>query len=194
MPNSKSDHSTNAHLTDKPGFFRRHLMAEITLLLLLGFSYLGVTITDISPAKSKLYWLLMVPVFFFASLVTEWPHVRAGKYPWKTVIWNHTQQWLALLVAVELVFVIQEIGRLNNETTGLMLLLVFALSTFVAGIRMGWLFRLAGIFLAGSLLMLAYVERYLWVLLLLAFLLLLFHHFLVRFEHKHKNTAKPRLN
>ncbi len=194
MTNDISEDSTLVKSGKKTGFFSRHLMDEITLFVLLGFSFTGVAITNISPGRSHLYWLVMVPVFFIASLITEWPHVRSGKYPWKTVIWNHTQQWLALLVAVELVFVIQEIGRLNNETTGLMLLLVFALSTFVAGIRMGWLFRLAGIFLASSLLMLAYVERYLWALLILAFLLLLFHHFWVRFERKRTHTVKSRLS
>lgn len=164
----------------KLGFFDRHFFQEITLFMLLGFSFVGVAITNISPARSHLYWVVMVPVFFIASLATEWPHVRAGKYPWKTVLWNHSLQWLALLGAVQMVFVVQQIGRLNNETTGLMLLLVFALSTFVAGIRMGWLFRLAGLFLAGGLLVLVYIERYLWVLAIVAVITLIIHHFLVR--------------
>lgn len=80
-----------------------------------------------------------------------------------------------------MVFVIQQIGRLNNETTGLILLLLFAQSTFVAGIRMGWVFRLAGVFLAAGLLVLAYIERYLWVLILVAILMLAIHHFVARY-------------
>lgn len=175
-----SEHSTRVQSGEKHSFFGRHFSDEITLFILLGFSFTGVAITNISPARSHLYWLAMVPVFFLASLATEWPHVRAGKYPWKTVLWNHSLQWLALLAAVQMVFVIQQIGRLNNETTGLMLLLIFALSTFVAGIRMGWLFRLAGLFLAGSLLVLVYIERYLWVLAIVAIITLLIHHFIVR--------------
>ena len=166
------------------GSFKHHLITELALFLLLGLTYIGVTVTNISPTNSRLYWLLMVPTFFFISLISEWPHVRSGKYPWKNVLWNHTFQWLALLAAVQMVFIIQQVGRLNNETTGLMLLLVFALSTFVAGIRTGWLFRLAGLFLAASLLFLAYFERYLWALVLLAASLLIAHHFLLRLEHK----------
>ena len=165
----------------KKTFFHRHLIDEITLLVLLGLSYTGVAITNISPGGSHRFWLAMVPVFFIASLVTEWKNVRTGKYPWKMVLWNHSLQWLAVLAAVQMVFAMQQIGRLNNEMTGLMLLLVLALSTFVAGIRLGWLFRLAGLFLGISLLMLVYVERYLWILVALAILILIIHHFLMRY-------------
>lgn len=189
MSEHKPETSVASRTANKPGFFSRHLLDEITLFILLGCSFAGVAMTNISPARSHLYWLAMVPVFFIASLVTEWPHVRAGRYPWKTVLWNHSLQWLALLAAVQMVFVIQQIGRLTNETTGLMLLLVFALSTFVAGIRMGWLFRLAGLFLAASLLALAYIERYLWVLLLIAIILLVVHHFLVRRDLQQEKRA-----
>ncbi len=176
----------------KRRFFKQHIVDEITLFILLACSFTGVAITNISPIRSHLYWMVMVPVFFLASLVTEWPHVRAGRYPWKTVLWNHILQWLALLAAVEMVFVIHQTGRLNNETTGLMLLLVFSLSTFVAGIRMGWLFRLAGIFLAASLLVLVYIERYLWVLITVAILVMLLYHYLLRkFEQGRGRPADP---
>ena len=158
----------------------RHIADLVTLSILLGCSFVGVAITNISPASSHTYWLAMVPVFFIASLATEWPHVHNGKYPWKTVLWNHSLQWLALLAAIQMVFIIQQIGRLNNETTGLILLLLFALSTFIAGIRMGWVFRLAGLFLATGLLVLAYIERYLWALLLVAIFILVIHHFIAR--------------
>ncbi len=164
--------------TIKTRGIHHHLVDEITLLVLIICSYIGVAYTDISPVRSQHYWYLMVPVFFIASLTTEWKHVHAGKYPWKNVIWNQLLQWLAVMAAIKMVFVIQQIGRLNNETTGLILLLLFAVTTFIAGIRMGWLFRLAGIFLAASLLILAYLERYLWLLLLLGAALLLAHHFL----------------
>lgn len=158
----------------------RHFYDLITLSILLGCSFAGVAITNISPVNSHTYWLAMVPIFFLASLVTEWPHVRNGKYPWKTVLWNHSLQWLALLAAIQMVFIIQQIGRLNNETTGLILLLLFALSTFIAGIRMGWMFRLAGLFLAVGLLVLAYVERYLWALVFVAIIVLVTHYFVTR--------------
>ncbi len=166
---------------DRAGSFRRRrLIDEIVLFALLGLSYLGVAITNVSPPKSQWYWLAMVPVFFLLSLVTEWRHVRSARYRAGEVIWTHALQWLALAAAIEAVFLIQQLGRLNNETTGLMLLLVTALSAFDAGIRMGWLYRLTGIFLGISLLLLAYVERYLWILVLLGVVFIAVYHFIAR--------------
>jgi len=179
-----SESETESPVKPVHGLSGRHLTDLVTLFVLLGCSFVGVAITNISPASSHTYWMAMVPVFFIASLVTEWPNIRNGRYPWKTVLWNHSLQWLALLAAAQMVFVIQQIGRLNNETTGLILLLLFALSTFVAGIRMGWVFRLAGIFLAAGLLVLAYIERYLWVLILVAILMLAIHHFVTRYTKR----------
>jgi len=169
--------------------FRQHLYEELMLLVLLGLALAGIAWTDISPLGSRWYWYLMVPVYFVASLLTEMPHVRHGRYPWRSVLWYQLWQWLAVLAAVWLVFLIQQVGRLNNETTGLILLLLFALSTFVAGLRMGWLFRLAGLFLAASLLMVVYLERYLWLIVLLGLLLMALHHAIHRFQRRRSRHA-----
>ena len=170
----------NALNPEHRSLLRQHLVEEVTLLALLLLLYLGVAWTDVSPVSSQLYWLLMVPLFFLAALVSEWPNVRARRIPMKSVLAYQFWQWAAVLAAVKMVFVIQQLGRLNNETTGLILLLLFALTTFITGIRMGWLFRLAGLFMAASLILLAYTERFLWLLLLLGALMLLFHHLLHR--------------
>jgi len=77
-------------------------------------TYIGVAYTDISPIRSQSYWYFMVPLFFFASLATEWSNVRAGKYPWKSIINHQILQWLAVLAAVKMVFVIQQIGRFEQ--------------------------------------------------------------------------------
>ncbi len=173
-------------VASKPIFTATHLASEITLLVLLGASYAGVAIADIAPAHAHGYWLFMVALFFVASLVAERPNVRAGKYPWANVLWTQLAQWLALGVGVQMVFIIQQIGRLSTQATVLVLLLVFALATFIAGIRMGWLFRLTGLFLAASLLVLAYMERYLWLLVLLGLLLLAGQHYLARYLRARK--------
>lgn len=163
---------------------RQHWIEEIVLAILLFATYLGVAWTDVSPTGSQLYWYMMVPLFFLASLVVEWPNVKDGKLPLKTMLAYQFWQWIAVLASVKMIFIIQQIGRLNNETTGLMLLLVFALTTFITGIRMGWLFRLVGLFLGLSLLLIAYTERYLWILVVAAVVALLFLHLVHRAERR----------
>ncbi len=162
---------------------RRRMIDEIALIVLLGLAYLGVALTDVSPPRSHWYWLALVPVFFVVSLITEWHRVVDRKDRAGELIAIHALQWLALAAAIEMVFLIQQLGRLNNETTGLMLLLITALSTFDAGLRMGWLYRLTGIFLGLSLILLAYVERYLWLMAAVAVVLWLLYHF---FGNRHR--------
>ncbi len=185
------NNGVNEVVDGKGGFRRRRLIDEIALFVLLGLGYLGVAITNISPPKSQWYWLAMVPIFFIVSLITEWHHVRSARYRAGEMIWTHALQWLALAAAIEAVFIIQQLGRLNNETTGLMLLLVTALSVFDAGIRMGWLYRLTGIFLGVSLLMLAYIERYLWIMVLIGVLFIVIYHFIAR-DDSHQRTKPNR--
>lgn len=68
--------------------------------------------------------------------------------------------WLSLLIAVFLTLMLKDIGNVDNQATGLILLLLFALATFQTGITMGWLFRSLGILLVVSLAFVAYAEHY----------------------------------
>jgi hypothetical protein len=61
------------------------------------------------------------------------------------------------------------------------LLLIFALTTFLAGVTMGWLFRLLGIFLGLSLFVVAYVENYILIIIGISFLILVAYYLLVRY-------------
>ena len=51
-------------------------------------------------------------------------------------------------------------GRLDNENTGLVILLLLALSVFMAGIHLGWRLCLMGGVLGTALVAAAYLEEY----------------------------------
>jgi hypothetical protein len=57
---------------------------------------------------------------------------------------------------------------LTYESTGLIILLLLALTTFIAGIQLGFQLCLLGGFLGLTVLMVAYLEQYVWVLVFLA--------------------------
>jgi hypothetical protein len=67
---------------------------------------------------------------------------------------------------VYLVYLLFNAQQLNNQNAGLVVLLVLALATFLAGIQLGWRLYLLGGFLWLVLLMAAYLTGYLWVLIL----------------------------
>ena len=59
-------------------------------------------------------------------------------------------------------------GRLDNENTGLIILLLLALTTFFAGIHLGWRLFIVGIFLGLALIGATYLEEFVWMFLIIA--------------------------
>jgi hypothetical protein len=106
---------------------------EIILIVLILLSMIGIGITDFSPADSRLYWLAMVPVFAAACLILEWSRARGKGQKWITIVRTQLLIWFGLLLAVLLVFLLLHTGRLDNENTGLIILLLLALTTFFCG-------------------------------------------------------------
>jgi hypothetical protein len=147
---------------------------------LMFLSILGVGITDAFEHLSHWYWLAMVPIFFSACLFLEWQASIDSGVPAKTIIIKQVQHWLGLLGAVYLAFFLRQIGSLDNQTTGLVLLLLLALSTFLAGVTMGWMFRLLGIFLGLCLVLVAYMEHYVGFIIAISVLMLFLYHYLVK--------------
>lgn len=135
------------------------------ILVVLSFlSILGVTITDATETASHWYWSVMVPIFFSASVYLE--HKTMPDEAMKAILCRQAQHWLSLWVAVLLTLKLRDIGSLNNQTTGLILLLIFALTSFQAGITTGWLFKLQGVLLAVGVVLVAFTEHFIGLLII----------------------------
>ena len=161
----------------------RHDVYIFAVLMFL--SILGVGITDASVRLSHWYWTAMIPVFFGACLFLEW-HAKdkSGADP-KALVIKQVQHWLGLLAGFYLAFFLRGIGSLDNQSTGLILLLLLALGTFFAGVTMGWLFKLLGIFLGICLMLVAYMENYIAVIISLSVAMLIVYRFLTRVTIRH---------
>lgn len=145
---------------------RRSRSGEGLLLILAALSAIGIGITDFAPEYGFRYWLAMVPAFAIASTVTAWSRARRAGVSGTTVIRDQLFHWLGLALAVQLVFMLQWTGRLNNADAGLVALLALSLTTFLAGVHFDWRLCLVGILLGGVAALAALVEEYLWMLLL----------------------------
>lgn len=82
------------------------------------------------------------------------------------IIKNEVLTWLGVLVAVNLVYFLFHSGRLDSENTGLVILLILALATFLAGLRLGWRLCILGLLLGGALILATYLEEFLWIVLM----------------------------
>lgn len=140
---------------------------EVILLALMALAVIGVGITYVFPAKSYPYWLAMVPVFGIACTSIEWSRLRRQNLDtWKTVR-DQLFHWLGVLISVYLVHMLLNIQQLTKQNAGLIVLLVLALGTFLAGIQLGWRLFVLGAFLWIILVMAAYLQGSLWVMILI---------------------------
>ena len=163
MPNNDAGPLTHIKTAEK-SFLRGLKVFEIIFVVLMVLSLVGVGITDFSPARSYWYWFAMAPIFACACLIIEWSCVRGEGKNWLGILRTQLLTWFGLLVAVQAVFLLLRAGRLTYESTGLVILLLLALTTFIAGINLGYQLCLLGGFLGLTLLMVAYLEQYVWVL------------------------------
>jgi len=161
MSNSDSPQSGAPAATGLKRYIGR---SEIAFLVLIALSFIGIGYTDYSAAGSIWFWKLLVPLFGVTCIVSEW-HRNTDK---RRVIWTQALHWGALYGVMELVFSHLIEARLDAPIIGLILMLLLALTTFLAGIYIGWPLCLVGIFLATGTIMAAFLESIIWLALFAA--------------------------
>ena len=158
---------------------------EIIFVILVVLSVIGIGITDFSPARSYWYWFAMAPIFACACLILEWMRFGGEGKSWLSILRNQLLTWFGLLVAVQLVFLLLRAGRLTFESTGLVILLLLALTTFIVGINLGYQLCVLGAFLGLTLLVVAYLEQYVWVVLAAALLVVAAALLMLKYRRRH---------
>lgn len=139
---------------------------EWVVIALMVLSIIGIGVTDFAPAISHWYWLAMVPLFAVACLIFEWQRARGQGLSAGRIIRNQLLIWLGLLAAVQLVYLMLHAGRLDNENTGLIILLLLASTVFGSGIYLGWRLCIVAAFLGLALVMATYLEEFVWLLMI----------------------------
>ena len=181
MPADNSTAVSKESATQKSLLKRLFGLYEIILIMLILLAIIGIGITDFSPAESHRYWFAMVPVFAGACLILEWSRARGRGQKWTTIVRTQLLLWLGLLLAVRLAYLLLHTGRLDNENTGLIILLLLALTTFFAGIHLGWRLFIVGIFLGLALIGATYLEEFVWIFLFIAIVVVAIFLLLKRF-------------
>ncbi len=122
----------------------------------------------------------MVVATRIACIVMEWSRARENGLSAATIIKKEVLIWLGVLAAVQLVYFLFHAGRLDSENTGLVILLILALATFLAGLRLGWRLCILGGLLAGALILATYLEAFIWIILMVVLAAAVAVYFIVR--------------
>jgi len=160
---------------------------EAVLITLLVFSIVGAIVSALTPQDAYLYWLAMIPLFGIGAMLSGWAQARregdvrgfAFRELWKI----QSLHWGGVVCTVVGVFVLRYEKLIDEDGTALVVLLILGLATFLDGIRIGWRFSLVGIFLGISAMIIAYLEQFLPIVVLLAVILIVYSVYHGRRRH-----------
>ncbi len=107
---------------------------SITGCLLLILAFIGLIITDVRHDGGWFYWRLLIPVYAIASLWLSWYLRKKNHGLGLKLIWQELLHWLGLVLAVLLLSSLVNIGIIGRFEAGLIILIMLALTTFLAGI------------------------------------------------------------
>jgi hypothetical protein len=160
--------------------------------MIILLSVIGVGITDYAPTESWSYWMFMVGALAAAAVVIEKTLLHRKDVSFTKLWVTQLLHWGATLIAIILSFAFVKTGRMTYEGSGLVILLILSLSTFLDGYQVGWRFYLAGIFLAITAILAAFIEEYMWILLVIAIASIVFSTYLEKYLTENENDQTPR--
>ena len=114
----------------KVGFLRRTL----PFVALLVLAIVGVAYSNISQRPLAGYWEFLALVTGIVCVLTQWSSAR-DKQPRIRLIITQALHWVAILVTMNIVLLSGVQSMLPAPATGLVLLTLLALGTFLAGVN-----------------------------------------------------------
>ena len=133
-------------------------LSELPYGIVLVLTLVGIAYTSLTRRPIALYWELLVPIVALVCVGAGWHAAPDNKARVKLVA-TQGAHWLAFLVAMNLVFLPSVQNMLNADATGLAILLLLALGTFIAGVHMpSWKMCALGLVMACFVPAIAWLE------------------------------------
>jgi hypothetical protein len=157
VPNDKSVASTSAQERRLPGVSRR--LKELPYGIVLVLTLIGVAYTSFTKRPTTAYWEFLVPVTGALCIWSGWRSAREKNEELR-LIWTQVAHWLAFFAAMNLLLLPSVQAMVNADATGLAVLLLLALGTFVAGVHIpAWQVCMLGVVMALFVPAIAWIEK-----------------------------------
>jgi hypothetical protein len=114
------------------------LRRQLPYILVLGLAIVGVAYTTMAHQPLVGYWEFLALATGLVCIVTEWPKLddRQGRF---RLIWTQAVHWAAVLVVMNIMLLSGVQQFIPTPATSLVLLLLLALGTFLAGLNLSLL-------------------------------------------------------
>lgn len=129
-----------------------------------GIVLIGFALVDVRPEWSGLYWAIMAPLGFIASLILGWRHAQRIGEADRTEGARVAGHWFAMLAAIGLAVPLAIAGDLSGSVFGQLILLILAFGYLTAGLHFDrWLLVAALVMVVGYA-TLFFISTYVWTL------------------------------
>jgi len=120
-----------SNYSGRTNFLWRQLPYAVALVLAIA----GVAYTNISHQPLLDYWVLLAAGIGVVCIITKWPELE-GKQARFRLIWTQAAHWAAVLIAMNIMLISRVQQLMPTPATGLVLLVLLALGTFLAGLSL----------------------------------------------------------
>lgn len=135
------------------------LKIEIPYIVMLCMAVSGVGLITFTKGPPGHYWRLLAVVYCALCIYIGWP--RAQTRPERvSLVWTQILHWAAFLVAMSLIYSPAMRALVDVDASGLNLMVLLALGTFVAGVHAkAWQICVVGLILALFVPAMATIQR-----------------------------------
>jgi hypothetical protein len=145
-------------------FVRRLLVVGVLGMLVM----FGLFLSNYSSEKARFYWCAMFPVFGIACLAHELAAGRAYEVPLWRILMRQALHWVGPIAAVKILFMQHARGQMATDAVALTIILLLAVTCFLAGVHFDRSFYWVSAFLALAAVIGTEIETYLWFTVVLA--------------------------
>jgi hypothetical protein len=111
------------------------LWQQLPFVVALVLAIAGVAYTNVSAQPLVGYWEFLALAIGVVCVVTKWPETQDKKAQLR-LMWTQALHWVAVLVTMNIMLVSGVQQLLPTPATGLVLLTLLALGTFLAGVSL----------------------------------------------------------
>ncbi|MGJ0505901.1 MAG: hypothetical protein ACR652_01955 [Methylocystis sp.] len=135
------------------------LKIDLPYIIMLSMAVLGIGLVTFTGEPIGFYWEVLTLVYCALCIYVGWRH--AGTRPERIkLVWTQVLHWAAFLAAMWLIYTPTMRALIDVNATGLNLMVLLALGTFVAGVHAeAWQICVVGLILALFVPAMAIIQR-----------------------------------
>jgi len=134
-------------------------LRELPYAVVWVLAIFGIAYTSFAKQALVGYWEFLAVVIALLCIITGWRHAEDGRGRLRLIV-TQVLHWAAILGSMNLVLLPSVQTMLNVDATGLAILMLLALGTFIAGVHtLDWQVSLLGLVMALCVPAIAWIER-----------------------------------